>query len=261
MLRYRLLTSIVLIPLVISAVVLGGVWLFVIMGGAMILCGYEYFTMLRAGGYRPERALGLVLIAALFVNAWLGWGAANVILVAAVALPPLWELRRHEHAGFVLNWALTVLGVVYIGLLGSHLFLLRARPDGVALLGITLMSTWAADTAAYLFGTGMGRHPFFQEISPKKTWEGAIGGVAACALAFTALMSIYGLNPLIALAGGFGLGIAATVGDLTESIIKRQVALKDSGSMLAGHGGVFDRLDSTFWTVVFAFYFFLVTIR
>lgn len=261
MLRNRLLISIVLIPLVISAVMLGGLWLFIVMGGAMILCGYEYFTMLKAGGYHPERALGLLLIAALFLNAWLGWGAANAILVAAVTLPVLWELRRHEHAGFVLDWALTALGVAYIGLLGSHLFLLRARPDGIALLGITLMSTWAADTAAFLFGRGMGRHPFFSEISPKKTWEGAIGGVAACALAFTGLASIYGLNPLLALAGGIGLGIAATVGDLAESIIKRQVALKDSGSMLAGHGGVFDRLDSTFWTVVFGYYFFLLTVR
>lgn len=261
MLRYRLLTSIVLIPLVISAVILGGIWLLVLMGGAMLLCGYEYFTMLITGGYRPERALGLVLIAALFVDAWLGLGVAKGILVAAVVLPPLWELRRHEHTGFLLNWALTVLGVTYIGLLGAHLFLVRGLAGGAALLGITLMATWAADTAAYSFGIRLGRRPFFREISPKKTWEGAIGGIAASALAFAVLMSIYGLYPLLALAGGIGLGIAATIGDLVESLIKRQVALKDSGSMLAGHGGVFDRLDSTFFTVVFAYYFLLFATR
>jgi phosphatidate cytidylyltransferase len=256
--RYRLLTSIVLIPLVISSVILGGVWLMVVMGGAMALCGYEYFTMLKVGGYRPERALGVVLIAALFVDAWLGWGAARFILVAAVVLPPLWELHRREHDGYLVNWALTGLGVTYIGWLGAHLFLLRALTDGATLLGITLMATWAADTAAYLFGTGMGRHPFFKEISPKKTWEGAIGGVGASALAFAALMSIYGLNPALALAGGIGLGVAATAGDLVESLVKRQVGIKDSGSMLVGHGGVFDRLDSTFFTVVFAYYFLLL---
>ena len=261
MLRNRLLTSIVLIPLVIGSVYLGGAWLFVLMGGAMVLCGYEYFTMLKAGGYHPERALGVVLITALFVDAWLGSGAEVAILVVAVVLPPLWEMRRHEHEGFLLNWALTALGVVYIGVLGTHLFLLRARPGGAALLGVTLMATWAADTAAYSFGTRWGRHPFFKEISPKKTWEGAVGGVGMSALAFAALMSIYGLNPLLAFAGGIGLGIAATVGDLVESLIKRQVAMKDSGSMLAGHGGVFDRLDSTFFTVVFAYYFLLFTTR
>jgi phosphatidate cytidylyltransferase len=260
-LRYRLLTSIVLIPLVISSVILGGLWLFVLMGGAMILCGYEYFTMLLAGGYHPERALGVVAVAALFADAWLGLGATTGVLVAAVALPPLWELRRREHEGFLLNWALTVLGVIYIGLLGAHLFLLRARPDGAALLGITLMATWAADTAAYSFGISMGRHPFFKEISPKKTWEGALGGIGASALAFAVLMSIYGLNPLLALAGGVGVGVAATFGDLIESLIKRQVSIKDSGSMLVGHGGVFDRLDSTFFTVVFAYYFLLFVMR
>lgn len=261
MIRYRLLTSIVLIPLVITSVILGGVWLFVLMGGAMTLCGYEYFTMVKAGGYRPERALGVALILALFVDAWLGFGAARLIVVAAVVAPPLWELRRQEHEGFLLNWALTVLGVVYIGVLGAHLFLMRALPGGKALLWITLMSTWAADTAAYLLGTGFGRRPFFKEISPKKTWEGAIGGVAAGALAFGALMGIYGLNPAVALAGGLGLGVAASLGDLVESLIKRQVALKDSGSVLAGHGGFFDRLDSTFFTVVFAYYFLLFAAR
>jgi phosphatidate cytidylyltransferase len=259
--RYRLLTSIVLIPLVISSVILGGVWLMVVMGGAMVLCGYEYFTMLRAGGYRPERALGMVLITALFLDAWRGWGAARLILVAVVVLPPLWELRRREHDGFLLNWALTGLGVVYIGWLGAHLFLLRELRDGAALLGISLMATWAADMSAYLFGRGMGRHPFFKEISPKKTWEGAIGGVGGSALAFAALMGIYGLNPALAFAGGIGLGAAATVGDLVESLVKRQVGMKDSGSMLVGHGGVFDRLDSTFFTVVFAYYFLLFATR
>jgi phosphatidate cytidylyltransferase len=244
-----------------GSVILGGWWLFVIMGGAMILCGYEYFTMLKIGGYQPERALGMVLITALLIDARLGLGAASVILVAAVVLPPLWELRRHEHQGFLQNWALTALGVLYIGVLGAYLFLLRARPDGTPLLGITLLATWAGDTAAYSVGTSLGRHPFFKEISPKKTWEGAVGGVAAATLGFGVLMSIYGLDPLLAFAGGIGLGIAATVGDLVESLIKRQVGIKDSGSLVVGHGGVFDRLDSTFFTVMFAYYFVLLAMR
>lgn len=261
MLRYRLLTSIVLIPLVIGSVILGGWWLLAVMGGAMVMCGYEYFTMLKIGGYRPERALGLVLIAALFVDAGFGLGKANAILAGAVVLPPLWEMRRQEHQGFLLSWALTTLGVVYIGVLGAHLFSLHALPDGTALLGITLLATWAADTAAYSVGIKWGCRPFFKEISPKKTWEGAIGGVAGAALGFGVLMSIYGLNPLLAFAGGIGLGIAATVGDLVESLIKRQVGIKDSGSLVVGHGGFFDRLDSTFLTVVFAYYFVLAVTR
>jgi phosphatidate cytidylyltransferase len=128
--------------------------------------------------------------------------------------------------------------------------------DGAILLAVSIMATWATDTAAYFAGVGMGRHPFFPAISPKKTWEGAIGGVAGAALVFGALMSIYGIQPLVALLGGVGLGIAGTLGDLVESLIKRQSGVKDSGSLIVGHGGVLDRLDSMLFTVTFAYYFF-----
>ncbi len=223
-----------------------------------MLCGYEYLTMLLPAGYRPERALGLVLIAALLLDALLQWHATSLILVATVVLPVLWELRRTDHSGFLASWALTVLGVLYIGLLGSYLFILRAGPNGTAILGFTLMATWATDGAAFAVGRAMGRRPFFQHISPKKTWEGAIGGVAGAVITFGALMSIYGMNPLLAFAAGFGIGIAATVGDLAESLIKRQVNAKDSGALLGAHGGMLDRLDSMFFSVVFAFYFLAV---
>ncbi|MGE5138151.1 MAG: phosphatidate cytidylyltransferase [Rudaea sp.] len=256
MLRTRLITAIVLIPLVVGAVVLGGWWLFALMGSAMVLCGYEYFTILHSGGYRPERAVGVVLIAALLVDALLQLRLQSWLLVLAVIVPPIWEFRRAEHSGFLVNWSLTVLGVLYIGLLGGYMFLLRARPDGLVLLAVTLLATWAADAAAYGVGRSIGRRPFFQHISPKKTWEGAIGGVAGSAIAFGVLMSIYGLNPFVALLCGIGLGVAAAVGDLLESLIKRQVMIKDSGTLIVGHGGVLDRLDSMFFTVAFAYFFF-----
>ncbi len=255
MLRNRILVAIILIPLVVGTTILGGWWLFLLMGTGFILCGYEYFTMMCAGGYRLERALGVILVAALLLDALLGWRQAPLILVAAVVLPVIRELFRTEHDGFLPGWALTVLGVLYIGVLGSYLFTLRDLPDGAALLGFTLMATWASDGAAYGVGMAMGRRPFFQHISPKKTWEGGIGGVAGAAIAFGVLMSIYGFDPVRSFLGGLGLGLAATVGDLTESLIKRQVSIKDSGSLLAGHGGVLDRLDSTFFTVVFVYYF------
>ncbi len=256
MLRNRLLTAIVLIPTVTGSVILGGWWLFAVLGTALLLCGYEFFTMANACGHRTERALGVVLIAALLVNALLGLSFEAVLLIAAVMLPVLWEFRKHDHTGFLLSWALTVLGVVYIGVLGSFIFSLRNLPNGTILLAVALIATWATDSAAYAFGVSMGKRPFFKEISPKKTWEGAIGGVVGAGLAFAAMMSIVGMHPLVALAGGLGLGIMATAGDLAESLVKRQVGVKDSGSLLAGHGGVLDRLDSTLFAVAFAFYFF-----
>ncbi len=253
---YRLLSSIVLIPIVIGAVILGGGWLFVVMGLGFLLCGYEYFTILRVGGYQPERTLGLILIAALMLDVLLDLNATRPILIASVALPLVWELRRRAHQNFLQNWALTTIGVLYIGGFGAHLFLLRGLRDGATLLGITLLATWATDIFAYVAGGAFGRRPFFAEISPKKTWEGALGGLAAGTVAFGGLASVYGIEPWLALAGGVGLVVAATLGDLLESLVKRQVGVKDSGSLCLGHGGVWDRLDSLLFTVTFAYYFF-----
>lgn len=258
MLRNRLLTSIVLIPLVVGAVLAGGWWLFVVMGTAIILCGYEYFLMVRAGRHQPQMWLGIALIVALLLDALLRQNLAWFIIIGAVVAPGAAELRRRDHDGFLTNWALTALGVLYIGALGAHLFLLRGLAGGAPLLGIALLATWATDTFAYIAGHAWGRRPFFQEISPKKTWEGAIGGITAALLVFGILASIYGVHPALAFVGGFGLGIAGTVGDLVESLIKRQVGVKDSGSLLAGHGGVLDRLDSMLFAVTFAYYFFVL---
>lgn len=259
MFRNRLITSIILIPIVIGAVILGGWWLFAILGLGFIFCGYEFFTLAQNAGYRPDRWLGVALIALLLVDSLLEWHLTTLWIAIAAVVPPLWEFRRHDHEGALASWALTVLGVVYIGILGSQLFTLRALPDGKALLGVTLFTTWAADTAAYSIGTAFGHRPFFPEISPKKTWEGTIGGVVGAAITFGLLMSIYGQNPLLAVAGGIGIAIAASAGDLVESLVKRQLGAKDSGSILRGHGGFFDRLDSTLFTVAFAYCFFLLT--
>ncbi len=272
MLRDRLITAFVLIPIVLGTTLLGDWWLFAFLGIGLILCGYEYFTLLPAGGYRADRLLGLALIAGLLLNALLRQNLERELLLGVILIPPLLELRRRDHTGFLTSWALTSLGVVYIGGLGPYLFWLRDLPGQFTLLGvtvdrgavllmITLLATWATDSAAYVAGTSWGRHPFFKEISPKKTWEGAIGGVAGAAVSFGVLSSLTGIDPALAFAGGIVFGIARPHGDLVESLVKRQVGVKDSGSLLLGHGGVWDRLDSMLFTVVFAYYFFITVAR
>ncbi len=269
MLRERLLVSFVLIPIVLAAVYLGGWALLVVWGIAFLLCGYEFFAILRAGGYRSNLLLGLVLIAILLAAAQSQIDALPYVLIVLVILPPFLELFRKDHAAFLTSWALTSLGVLYVGGLGAYLFRLwdlnsaAARlviplTRGAAWLLITLLATWATDTAAYIVGKSMGRRPFFHEISPKKTWEGAIGGIAGATIAFGILASYMGVSPFFAFPGGLIIGVAGTVGDLAESLIKRQVGVKDSGALLVGHGGVLDRLDSTLFTVVAAYYFFVL---
>jgi phosphatidate cytidylyltransferase len=260
----RLVSANILLLLAISAIMLGGWWLLALYGGGLLIAAYEYFNMTRLGNHKPLWVPALFLIACLFINssqrAQLPYDFAGLILVAAAALPPIWELSRKNHGGFLLDWALTVLGVVYIGLLGSYIFALRNLQDGVQLLFMTLMTIWITDMFAYVAGRLWGKDPFFPDISPKKTRQGAIGGIIAGTLTMGILGSIFGIHPLLALGGGLIMALFTTAGDLTESLIKRNLGVKDSGTLIAGHGGVFDRLDSTLIPVTFAYFFYTLVL-
>jgi phosphatidate cytidylyltransferase len=275
----RLVSAIILFVAAATAIYLGGLWLYALYGTGMVIAAYEYFNMTRLGGHHPLWQPALVLIALLLLNATLRPQLPDdfttLLLVIAVATPPLWELtpRRHRtsaaaasespspaHHGFLLNWALTVVGVVYIGLLGSYTFALRNLENGAALLFIPLVGTWMTDIFAYLAGRVWGKHPFFPDISPKKTREGAIGGIVMGTLFVVVLGWIYGIPLWACFVLGIFVALLTTAGDLTESLIKRNLGVKDSGTLIAGHGGAFDRLDSMFIPMTFAFFFFTLVL-
>ncbi len=152
--------------------------------------------------------------------------------------------------------SLTLLGVVWVGGGLGTLMLLRAIPENGRLAIFTvLIAVFADDTAAYFVGRAIGRHKLAPTISPGKSWEGFIGGtVAAMAVAFFAMYDQGFLSDLEALALGAAVALSSTLGDLFESAIKRDLGVKDSGSLLAGHGGVLDRVDSILWAGPAAFY-------
>lgn len=258
----RLISANILLVLATLAVIIGGWALFALYGVGMLIAAYEYFNMTRVGMHRPIWIPALILIASLFLNtlwkAYLPYDFSSLILVITISIPPLWELFRENHDGFLLDWALMVLGVMYIGVLGSYLFALRNLQDGAELLFIPLLATWLTDIFAYLAGRVWGKTPFFPDISPKKTRQGAIGGIIAGTLTVGILGSIYGINPALALFGGMIIALLTTAGDLTESLIKRNLGVKDSGTLIAGHGGVFDRLDSMFIPLTFAYFFYTI---
>ena len=164
------------------------------------------------------------------------------------------SLFRHGD-GWIVGWALTFVGAVYVGVLGSYFILLRDLPNGMVWTINVLLAAWATDTFAYIAGKAWGRHGFFTSISPKKTWEGAIGGWVAATVAMAILGAWAGLPWFHGILLGFGVGVAGTVGDLAESVIKRQFGAKDSGNIVPGHGGLLDRLDSLLFAAVFAYYY------
>jgi phosphatidate cytidylyltransferase len=222
--------------------------------------------------------IGALLLTAYFQR-WSQWGATVITAATVLALVAL--MFRQDYHGTLTDWALTVAGMLYIGLLGAHFILLRdlngsldsfvGRIDGMGRwqyregadtalgLGWYLLAqivTWMTDVGAYLVGRTWGRRKLAPAISPGKTIEGGLGGLALGALTSLACVWAFGLplHPLAALAVGAVLSTVGQAGDLAESLIKRQAGVKDSGTLIPGHGGIFDRIDSLLVVVAVTYY-------
>ncbi len=209
------------------------------------LCCYEYALMLRLGGRPVQFVPTVVLGAGLAACAALG-GPLPLVLAAGAAAVVLVEMFTKEHS--LDRVALTLFGAVFAGWMPAHLALIRdLRPHGEAFAFLTFAAVWAMDTAAYAAGRGFGRHSLAPVLSPKKTWEGAAAGFLAAigvCLAFQKFKLHESVTPLQAVVIGVIIGSMGQLSDLAESMVKRDAGAKDSGALLPGHGGVFDRFDS-----------------
>ncbi len=262
MLIHRVLSSLVLLPVVLGAAYLGGPYFSVVVAVAALLAGYEFYRMMRSGGYEPSYGIGLALIAVLLLEVcypgheiWrLGAAGAAILLLVR-------QLFRGNTPGFLANWALTLAGAVYVGLLAGHMISLRNLPQGLGWLLLTFAATWTCDTAAYCAGHWWGKRGFFTEISPSKTLEGAIGGALFGMLATVLAGQWLGLALWQSLLLGVLLVLAITFGDLAESLLKRQVGVKDSGALIPGHGGMLDRIDSLLFAGTVVYHFAVWVVR
>ena len=244
----RIAVAAILLPIVLGLVWLGGWWLFglALVGGLLAL--HELYAMARGlhpivlGGYA-----GLVLA---LLGAQLGgptWVLAGILATIAVALLVFFVSSARQNA--VAGFAVTLLGVAWVGGGLACLMLVRDVPDDGRLLVFTILLTvFADDTFAFFVGRAIGRHRLAPAISPGKSWEGFVGGtVAGVAVTFFALYEQDVVTTGESLLLGLAITLAATLGDLFESAVKRDLGVKDSGRLLAGHGGVLDRVDSLLW--------------
>lgn len=236
---------------------LGGVALAVLVGLVALIGEIEIVRLFRAGGYLPIGALAIPAAVALavwpFVDrhpqpAWIG---ITVLLSGLAAGRYLFLPAR---AGAIADWAASVAGAVYVGLALGHLALLRQVDRGAWWVVLVLLVTWAYDTGAFVAGRSWGRTPFMAHISPKKTLEGVGGGLALAAVAGLAGVGMVHGTWWQGLLFGLVGGTVGQVGDLVESMLKRQVGVKDSGVIIPGHGGLLDRIDSLLFTGVFGYY-------
>ena len=251
----RVLVALPWIALAIAIVVLGGPWFAGVVAILGIIGLREFFAMASAS--RPFVLAAYVGLVGMVVAALLGT-SFNVLMMmgAPFLLVFVAAARRSDRRDLTGSIAITILGVFWIGIPLAHAVLLRELPDhGAALVVNVLVGTFAADTGAYAVGRMFGSHPLAPNLSPNKTIEGLIGGILIgtfgvwCAGLYQDWLS--GVDALIL---GFAVASVAWMGDLFESMIKRDLGTKDTGTLFGPHGGLLDRLDAVLFTVVIGYY-------
>jgi phosphatidate cytidylyltransferase len=251
----RILVAIPWIGFAIAIVVLGNLVFALAMVGIGLLCLREYFLM--TAPLRPVQMAAYIAVTAMVAAAYFGT-AFNVLLLATASFPLLFFFgaRRRPRDGIVISMGVTVLGAVWIGLPLVHAVLLRGLPDhGAALLIDVLVGTFATDTGAYATGRMFGSHRIAPDLSPNKTIEGLVGGflIGTMGFWFAGLYQDW-LSGVDALIIGAAVAAIGPIGDLFASMVKRDLGVKDTGKLFGPHGGLLDRLDAVFFTIVVGYY-------
>ena len=269
--KRRVIAGLVALVPVLLALWYGGLWWVLLLTFFTSLGAYEYYVLIERSGYKPARWYGFGWALALLLSHWsfvpleptLVLSFGFIIIFIRILLSQQTSTPQTEGGNAALvqdnkpfrNWALTVAGASYLGLMMGQALALRLLPNGLYWMLLGLGITMVNDSAAYFVGVTLGRNRILPALSPKKSWEGTVGGWIAATLtgAAVALWSPLGmavwLGALIGLVGG----ILALFGDLAISMLKRQIGVKDSGVFLPGHGGFLDRLDSIMFVLPFVY--------
>jgi phosphatidate cytidylyltransferase len=261
----RVLASIVFIPCFIIITRRGGYHLVALIDIVIFIGMWEFYAMMEAKGIRPYRVIGVLCGVALSWYMYFRAGVyANMFLTLVLMSIMGLELTRRDTKMTVYHVSTTVFGVIYVAFLASHIVLLRELPLligvpyalGSSFVFLAFVVTWSSDTGAYFIGTLFGRHALLPRVSQRKTREGAVGGVVFAvlgALVAKATFAKYLATGEAVLLGVLG-SLIGLAGDLVESMMKRDVDIKDASGTIPGHGGVLDRFDSLLFTAPFIYY-------
>lgn len=265
-LLWRIISGVLFVPALVVIAREGGFFFLLLIELGIGIGTFEFYEILAAKGLHPYRCLGIL---AALVLGWTAYYASYLYtfltLTTLIFILSVSELVRRQPKDSIYHIASTVFGTFYIGWLMSHLILLRELPKHLGLdygVGVTFallpfIIAWGNDTMAFLIGRKFGRHPLLQRVSPNKTWEGTIGGILFATLFTVIYRYLYAtyLRLIDAILMGLIGACMALIGDLVESLIKRDASLKESYSTIPGHGGVLDRFDSIFFCAPFVYYY------
>lgn len=257
--RQRATSAAILVPLLLIVIALGGVVLSIAIAAITALAAREVFTLLRSAGHQALLALGSVLALTVVLDAAFPdvlEGSGLLLIAIGVVLTAVAAFVRLDPRDGLGTWMATVFGALYVSMLAFVIRLGHAGPvlpAGAPLepLGpergwivLLILAVWSYDTGAYIVGRQFGREKFLTHLSPSKTYAGLVGGVIATTVVVALMLIGLGQPPLHALVLGPLAALAAQAGDLAESMLKRAAGTKDSGTLIPGHGGMLDRVDS-----------------
>lgn len=264
----RIITGIVGMGLAVYVINFGS-WLFSLTVLALAMLAWHEFA--RAFGKAEQNLsylLGMAAIVFMVGCAWQGNSDETLAVLTVTTLLVLAEAVFFHRSFSIEQACVSMAGIFYVSLPFSHLILLRFAgadfvlssplgnmPQGCALIWLAFLGTWASDTFAFFTGSFCGRHKLCPDISPNKTVEGFVGGMIGTVLVTAAAGALFGFFWPHMIVLGILLAATATLGDLVESTIKRHTGIKDSGSIIPGHGGVLDRFDSIMFTVPLVYYY------
>ncbi len=263
---YRVVTACLFVPALVYIARVGNIPFLILVEFGIFLSGFEFYTILEKKGLHPYKSLGIIAslilgltaysVSYLFTLATIG----GLFIILSVS-----ELTRSDPDRAIFHISTTYCGIIYTGWLFSHLILLREIPVheggdygvGLSYVMLPFVIAWTGDTFAFLVGSKFGRHKLLKRVSPAKSWEGAIIGTVFATAALLLMRFLYAryltiLDTVILGVMGYA---GAIVGDLVESLLKRDANLKDVSSSVPGHGGVLDRFDSVLFAAPLVYYY------
>ncbi len=263
MLKIRVLSAILGIPLILFVLYFKGLYLYLFVAAVSLVGLFEYYRAMNNISINTNRILGYIAVIVYYIMFLLPitFDRPGFLVVFSVMMIFTYEILTQKHN--ITEISITLLGIVYIPFLFSHLLFIEKLKYGNIIVWLPFLTAWFTDTFAYFVGIYMGKVKLSPRISPKKTVEGALGGiVGSVALSTLAgfIINSFGVDIRIIhfVITGFLCGIASELGDLAASYIKRYTGVKDFGNIIPGHGGILDRFDSILFTAPVIYYYFVL---